>query len=488
MRFRRSIARAFRFGSPILMLLFAASDAQPAFSAPNEGPPALPTSEQLAKQGFEPSVRGHILSVYEEARRNPQDDEPVGTLGMTLQAYGKHELAETCFRRAAGLNPESFRWLYYQANIEGWLGRLEEAVATIRKALALQPNSIPGRLRLAQLLFDSGQAEESEQIYGKLAAQSPNLATVYFGLGKLQATQEKWKHAITSYKDALGIFENYAAAHYTLAVAHRHTGDLTEARRIFARYEDVKQRPQPAEDPYLSAVESLSAGGADYFAKASRLLQQGLLQDAAAEFETALKANPRLLLAHTNLIAIYGDLGLYEQSEKHFDEAVRLTPGSVEAYANRAAALLRQNRTGDAIQALRKALEMNPFYADAHFQLGSLLDQTQHPDEAIRHYELALENNPNHRRTHYSLGRAYVQRGRFPEGIRHLRQAAQVTDRQTPGILQTLGVAYQYAGNPEEARSSLSRAKELAISFGLTSLAEEIQRNLADLPAGPGRQ
>lgn len=483
-----SIARRFRLGSLIPVLLLVASDAQPASSAPNEDPPGLPTSAQLAKQGFEPSVRGHILDVYEEARRNPQDDEVVGTLGMTLQAYSKHELAETCFCRAAVLNPQSFRWLYYQGNLQGWIGRLDEAVETIRKAVALEPNSIPGRLRLAQLLFDSGQVDESGQIYRKLAAESPNLATVYCGLGKLQAAQDKWKQAITSYKRALGIFGNYAAAQYALAMAYRHTGDLTEARRGFDRYEDIKQRPQPAEDPYLAAVESLSAGGADHFAKASRLLQQDLLPGAAAEFEAALKANPRLLLAHTNLIAIYGDIGLFEQSEKHFDEAVRLAPGSVEAHANRAAALLRQGRTGEAVRALRKALEMNPFYADAHFQLGSLLDQTKHPDEAIRHYEMALENNPNHRQAHYSLGRDYVQRGRFPEGIRHLRQAAQVTDRQTPGILQTLGVAYQYAGNREEARSSLRRAKELATSFGLTSLAEEIQRNLTTLSSGPGPQ
>jgi hypothetical protein len=29
---------------------------------------------------------------------------------------------------------------------------------------------------------------------------------------------------------------------------------------------------------------------------------------------------------------------------------------------------------------------------------------------------------------------------------------------------------------------------ELAVSFGLTSLSEEIQRNLATLPARPGRK
>ena len=485
MRSRLSIARVFRLSS--LLLLLVASDSQRAFSVPSEEPPGLPTSEQLAKQGFEPSVRTHIRSVYEDARRNPQDHEAAGTLGMILQAYGKHELAETCFRRAAGLNPESFRWLYYQGNLEGWLGRLDEAIVTIREALALQPNSVPGRLRLAQLLFDSGQADESEWIYRKLADQAPNLATVYFGLGRLRATQEKWKQAITSYKRSLHIFENYAAAQYGLAMAYRHTGDLTEARRAVAQYEEVKQRPQPAEDPFLAAIELLSAGGADHFAKASRLLQQDRLQNAADKFEMALKANPRMLLAHTNLIAIYGDLGLYDQSEKHFDEAVRLAPGSVEAHVNRAATLIRQGRRNSAIQALRKALEMNPFYADAHSQLASLLDQTEHQDEAIRHYEMALENNPNHRPAHYSLGRAYVQRGRLPEGIHHLRQAAEVIDRRTPGILQTLGIAYQYAGDPDGARSSLSRAKELAMSFGLTSLAEEIQRNLVGLPSGPGR-
>ena len=151
MPFPLSIARRFRLG-PLILLSLAAGNAEPALSAASENAPGLPTSEQLEKQGFEPAVRAHILRVYEEARSDPQDDKAVGTLGMTLQAYGKHELAETCFRRAAGLDPTSFRWLYYQGNLEGWIGRQEEAVATIRKALTLLPNSIPGRLRLAQLL------------------------------------------------------------------------------------------------------------------------------------------------------------------------------------------------------------------------------------------------------------------------------------------------------------------------------------------------
>ena len=487
MTFPHSIAGRFRL-APLMLLLLGAGNAESAFSAAGENAACPPTSEQLEKQGFEPAVRTHILRAYEEARSQPQDDEAVAMLGMTLQAYGKHELAETCFRRAAALNPKSFRWLYYQGNLEGWLGRQEKAVATIRKALTLLPNSIPGRLRLAQLLFDSGQVDESEQIYRKLAGQSPDRATVHFGLGWAQAAQARWKEAITSYKHSLRIFENYAAAQYGLAMAYRNIGDLAQARRGLARYEEVKARPQPAEDPYLAAVASLSAGGADHFVKASILLQEGRLQDAATEFEAALEANPRMLLAHTNLIAIYGDLGLDEQSEKHFDEATRLAPGSVEAHVNRAAALMRQDRTGYAIQALRKALQMNPYYADAHFQLGLLLDQTEHADEAVHYYELALEIDPNHRRAHYRLGRGLVQMGRFPEGIRHLRRAAQVTDPQTPGILQTLGIAYQYAGRPEEARSCLSRAKELALSFGLTGLGEEIQANLANLSSGPVRQ
>jgi hypothetical protein len=73
-----------------------------------------------APTGFMPSVGEQIRFAYEQALHNTRDADVVGRLGMVLQCYGKYEPAEICYRRAWGLSPHTFRWVYYLGNIEAY--------------------------------------------------------------------------------------------------------------------------------------------------------------------------------------------------------------------------------------------------------------------------------------------------------------------------------------------------------------------------------
>ncbi len=79
---------------------------------------------------------------------------------------------------------------------------------------AIDGGYAPARIRLAQLLLDSGDAEQSAKIYRSVIAQNKNLATAHFGLGQVLAARSDWQAAIDSYRRACEIAANYAAAHY----------------------------------------------------------------------------------------------------------------------------------------------------------------------------------------------------------------------------------------------------------------------------------
>jgi len=447
----------------------------------------LVLAERINQAELEPAVRDQINRAYEEARAKPLDATVVGRLGMIFQVYGKYELAETCYLRARGLDSKSSRWPYYLGIVEKALGKNEQAISYTRDSLQIDASYAPARIRLAQLLLDSGDSGQSAEICRSVIAQNSSLATAHFALGQALAGKGEWPGAIKSYRRACEIAENYAAAHYALGMAYRNTGDMTKAREHLERYRVVKQLKQPSEDPMMDDVNSLYSGGLTRFAKGSGFFQQGKTNEAIQEFEAALATNPRLIAAHINLVALYGQLRQDEKAEEHFRAAVELDPGWVETYYNWGLFLVQRNRKAEAVELFRKAVEVNPNYPEARVQLGLLLDDSGHSSEAAAQYQRALEVSPSNRQAHYFLGRYLLTNGRVDEAIQHLIETTKVEDAWTPVCMQAVAIAYERGGNRERAVHFLREAKQRALTLRQQDLASQLQREIDRLAAEVSR-
>ena len=66
------------------------------------------------------------------------------------------------------------------------------------------------------------------------------------------------------------------------------------------------------------------------------LLQEGLQEEAIAEFDEAIRLDPQNSRAYYNRGNTYIDLGQYERAIQDYNEAIHLDPQGVEAYVNRA--------------------------------------------------------------------------------------------------------------------------------------------------------
>ncbi len=444
-------------------------------------PPELQPLDQALLAELEPAARHQVLEAHREAQEHPQDATPVGKLGMILQAYGKFDAAETCYRRAQALAPANFRWTYLLGNAEAWLGKYPQAIAHLQAAIELDPDYAPAKVRLAQLLFDTGEVDQSRRLCEAALRRNPRLASAHLALGKALAASGDWPGAIAAYRRALELFANFAAAHYALGLAYRKTGDPAAAARHLRESERLKHARQPAEDPVIEQVKAFYAGGLTHLAKGSELAQQGKLREAAAEFEAALRRNPDLMPAHINLIAMYGQLGQFEQAEEHFRTAEQLDPGWVEIYHNWGLALLSKGEKDRAGAMFRKAIEVNPNYADARAQLGALLHEQGRLDEAAAELERALQLSPSHRQAHFLLADILARRGRLREAVPHLLETVKVEDRRTPFGFQALAIVYERLGDPRQAAAYLEEALRRARALGMQNLAEGLERERARL-------
>jgi tetratricopeptide (TPR) repeat protein len=153
----------------------------------------------------------------------------------------------------------------------------------------------------------------------------------------------------------------------------------------------------------------------------------GHLDDAAAQFEEAVRLKPNFAEAHHNLGLAWSRMpDRLSDAIAQFEEAVRLKPDLAEAHNNLGSALERiPGRMNDAIAQFEDAVRIKPDYLDAHYNLGfAWFKVPGHLNDAISQYEEAVRIKPDFAEAHYDLGYAWLNvPGRQSDAIAQFEDA-----------------------------------------------------------------
>jgi len=105
--------------------------------------------------------------------------------------------------------------------------------------------------------------------------------------------------------------------------------------------------------------------------------------DKSAHFSTlAIKQNPLLAEAYSNLGNVYKEKGQLQEALDNYRHAVRLKPDFIDGYINLAAALVAAGDMEGAVQAYVSSLQYNPDLYCVRSDLGNLLKALGRLDEA----------------------------------------------------------------------------------------------------------
>lgn len=124
-------------------------------------------------------------------------------------------------------------------------------------------------------------------------------------------------------------------------------------------------------------------------------LQQGNLQAAVKNLESARKLNSGLDLVHSNLARCYKLLGKFDEAEVSARKALEINPKNAEAHFELAACMTRQNKMSDALVHCVNAINSNPFFVDAYIALATMFVLAGKVEKAIEVYRKGLGNMPN---------------------------------------------------------------------------------------------
>ena len=135
-------------------------------------------------------------------------------------------------------------------------------------------------------------------------------------------------------------------------------------------------------------------------------LEQGLLEAAIHEFETAIKIDPGAYKAHYNLGVAYEKQGLYEEAIHHYKKVVRINPKYVDAYYNLANIFTKRGLLPQAAAAYRKVIELEANDFEARNNLGVVYAMQGQLDKAIQEWGKVLEIDPQNQNAIENLKKA----------------------------------------------------------------------------------
>jgi tetratricopeptide (TPR) repeat protein len=137
--------------------------------------------------------------------------------------------AEEYFRAASALD-------------DGDEAKQEEAAATYRKALELDPYLVAGLINLANIHYSRNELVEAQALYERAIGLESDFFEAHFNLGNIYHDLGRFNEAQSCYKEALRLNPFYADTHFYLAVTFEKMGLSPEARPHWRAYQQLAPR------------------------------------------------------------------------------------------------------------------------------------------------------------------------------------------------------------------------------------------------------
>ncbi|KVC98789.1 hypothetical protein WI78_12130 [Burkholderia ubonensis] len=361
------------------------------------------------------------IALMQQSLVERPDASYFNNLGNMLRECGRLDDAIAHYRRAVALRPD-----YPEAhnNLGNALRDARDpaaAMASCARAIELRPGYAQAYNNLGNALHDLGEHDAAAASYGKAVAHDPQYAQAYNNLGNALRAQDKLDAAADAYRRALALQPGLHVARHGLGLVQWSQGALDEAvstLRIAAESDDA-------------SVHNNLAG---------LLRDTGDLDGAAAHFGRAIELDASMAVAHANLSGVRRRQMRYAEALAHAQDAIRLAPDLGDAHNNAGNAYHGLAQLDAAQAAYRKAVALNPADAGACHNLSVVLLKLNRLDEALAYCRRALDAGAPSASMYVNLGDILRAQGNVDAAVPAYRDAlALMRDDADDGAAEVLG-------------------------------------------------
>jgi len=324
------------------------------------------------------------------------------------------------------------------------LGRSDEAVVSLQKAVQNNPDDQGLRLTYARLLVDIKEYEKARIEFETLHQAAPEDAELLFTLGLLSLESQRLDDAEKYMMMLVRLKQREGEAQYYL-------GRIYENRKQYEAAIDWYREVHVGEYKFDARLRI-----------ADMLGISGRTEEAIEHLDAMLKGSQ----SDGSLVRIYISKGellrsarRYEQALAVFNTALGIVPGNSDLLYSRALVAEKLGRI-DLLEAdIRTILKTEPDNAHALNALGfTLADQTDRYQEAYGYVKRAIEIMPDDAAIIDSWGWVHYRLGEYDKAIDLLRKA--LSHFNDAEIAAHLGEVLWVSGNQQEATSVWKEALE----------------------------
>ena len=320
-------------------------------------------------------------------------------------------------------------------------GMLAEAAARYEEAHELAPERDDLLPRLVGVYLKDGKAMEAGVAARLAREQHPEEVGTWIASGQVYEHGDRPDDALDAYQRAFALdpeFPDLRLAIGNLLMKMGRDSEATEFLKAGVTNADTK--PEVA---YNYAVSQMREK--NYYAAIPSLRKV-----VAQRPEW-----PQGWLALGNCLRVTKQYGA---AVRPYGKAFELAPDAKVAY-NKGICAQRSDQTEVAITAYEQALELDPTMVPARYNLSLSLMEVERYEDAVASFDAMAELEPGSYRVFYSQGLAYYYLGLYEEALESYDQAAD--DKETPALLNNIGLVYDKLGNKKEAQKWYRLAKDL---------------------------
>jgi tetratricopeptide (TPR) repeat protein len=371
-------------------------------------------------------------------------------LGRAFDLQHNEKQAESEWREAVGLRPDLTDAQRALATMELRRGDFDALAQTAHQIIAASPNAPDGYLLRALAEMNRQRFSDAEQDMRKAADVAPGNPAPYVQMGNLHQLQKQYPEAIKFYQQALdkdpassdalqGLMNTYIAQKQLDQAVAAAKSQIAKSANVSGFYDLLgtvlfQKKDYAAADAAFHKAIDLDKNNSDALLKlAQAQAAEGSASQALATYQQSIKDHPRE-------ISFYILAGMMDESQNNFDQARSM---------------------------YQQALNIQPDNPLASNNLAYLmLQQGGNVDVALSMAQTARRGMPDSPQAADTLGFAYFQKGVYRSAIDMFQESLRLNEKagaaDDPLVHYHLGLAYQKANQPVQARQQLERALKIS--------------------------
>jgi len=221
-----------------------------------------------------------------------------------------------------------------------------------------------------------------------------------------------------------------------------------------------------ADQPSATAATPAPGSAADFYQKGIASAKQEDLKSAEEFWRKSIELDPKVSEVHSNLGVLLQRQGKLDEAISQYREALGLKPDDVETVMKLAVVLGQQKKYDESIAQSQTAIRLKPDFAPAYIILAAAFSEQGKANEAIESLKKAQGLWKKQGQIEQAAGvQAQMatllgKQGKFDEASVQIKQAIALKPDFAPAYILMAEIALR-KGKPEEAVSSLQKAKDL---------------------------